>query len=71
MIRKGSGLTDVALSGGVMQNVRLFQSATTLLESDHFNVMYHQKLPPNDGCISYGQAVIAGAKLMKNDIERK
>ncbi len=65
-IKKKYGITEVALSGGVWQNMILFQNIVSLLESDGFTVYTHKLLPPNDGCISYGQAVIAGVALKGN-----
>ncbi|MCF7888898.1 MAG: hypothetical protein K9L78_02160, partial [Victivallales bacterium] len=50
---------DVVLSGGVFMNRIL----TALVEEElgrlNYNVNIHSKVPPNDGGISLGQAVIA------------
>ncbi|AGG06889.1 MULTISPECIES: carbamoyltransferase HypF [Dehalococcoides] len=54
-----SGLTKVALSGGVFQNRRLFRQVIQQLETEGFKVLTHKEIPSNDGCISLGQAVIA------------
>lgn len=54
------GLTKVALSGGVFQNCTLLTLATSALEAGGFTVLTHQAVPPNDGGLSLGQAVIAG-----------
>ena len=51
----------VALSGGTFQNVRLLRSVRRRLEALGFRVVSHARVPPNDGGISYGQAVIASA----------
>lgn len=50
------GCTTVALSGGVMQNLTLAQGLPGLLEHNGLTVLVHQALPPNDACISLGQA---------------
>jgi hydrogenase maturation protein HypF len=65
MIRSESGLDEVALSGGVWQNKTLFESTIDLLKRHGFHVLTHQQLPTNDGCISYGQAIIAGHLLLE------
>ena len=65
-IRKLSGIKEVALSGGVWQNMLLLEKSTTALEAAGFTVYQHRILPPNDGCISYGQAVIAGSLLQQS-----
>jgi hydrogenase maturation protein HypF len=53
----------VVLSGGTFQNLRLLRSTTARLESQGFRVLSHALVPPNDGGISYGQAVVAAARL--------
>ncbi len=56
------GITTVALSGGVFMNRYLIEHATALLQEAGFTVALNQDLPPNDGCVSYGQAVVAWAQ---------
>jgi hydrogenase maturation protein HypF len=60
-IRDDSGLADVALSGGVFQNQLLLVWTVEELERRGFRVLVHSRVPPNDGGISLGQAVVAGA----------
>jgi len=55
-------LETVALSGGAFQNVLLLQRVTSGLESEGFEVLVHRSVPPNDGGISLGQAVVANAR---------
>jgi hydrogenase maturation protein HypF len=57
---QAAGLERVALSGGVFQNAYLGEKTAVLLEAAGFQVYTHQRLPPNDGCISAGQAYVAG-----------
>ena len=64
-LRKESGLTRVALSGGVWQNTTLLQKTLKLLESESFTVLRHRRLPTNDGGISFGQIMITSL-LMKD-----
>ena len=58
-IRRESGLDKVVLSGGVFQNMFLLESVFRLLRAAGFKVFTHHKVPPNDGGISLGQAVVA------------
>ncbi|MCS7027054.1 MAG: carbamoyltransferase HypF [Bryobacteraceae bacterium] len=52
---------SVVLSGGVFQNADLSARVVSLLEAEKFRVFLHQRVPPNDGGIALGQAVLAGA----------
>ena len=51
----------VALSGGVFMNRYLVEHALAALEAAGFTVAVNRDLPPNDGCVSFGQAVVAWA----------
>ncbi len=53
----------VALGGGVFQNGLLLAIVKEGLEERGLNVLLPQRLGPNDGGISYGQAVVAAARL--------
>ena len=53
----------VALSGGCFQNTYLLTQSIARLTRAGFDVLYHQKVPPNDGGIALGQAVIANERL--------
>lgn len=63
-IRERTGVNEVVLSGGVMQNVLLLNWLIGLLNREGFKVFVPTKLPPNDGGICFGQAAIA-AKLLE------
>jgi hydrogenase maturation protein HypF len=63
-IRQGTGLNQVALSGGCFQNRLLLTKVTGLLSQSGFDVLTHKNVPANDGGISLGQAVIAANALM-------
>ena len=52
-------LKQVAFSGGVFQNRYLTERAAAVLESCGFIVYTHQRVPPNDGGIALGQAVMS------------
>ena len=53
----------VALSGGVFMNRLLLQLLTRELKSMGLTVLIPQTVPVNDGCIAYGQAAVASARL--------
>lgn len=59
-IRAETGLERVALSGGVFQNRLLSEQMVSLLAADGFQVFCHRLVPPGDGGLALGQAVIAG-----------
>lgn len=61
-IRENNGINKIALSGGVFQNKYLTEKVVSLLEDKGFIVYIQRKVPPNDGGISLGQAVIVGYK---------
>ncbi len=53
-----TGITTVALSGGVFQNELLFETMHQELQRSGYQVLTHRHVPSNDGGISLGQAVI-------------
>lgn len=55
------GRLPVVLSGGCFQNARLAESIASALEPE-FRVYLHGRVPPGDGGIALGQAVVAAAK---------
>ena len=57
------GIDTVALSGGVFMNRLLLQLLTRKLKDAGLTVLIPQTVPVNDGCIAYGQAAIARARL--------
>jgi hydrogenase maturation protein HypF len=63
VLRARSGLATVALSGGVFQNALLTTLVRERLERAGFTVLTHSLVPPNDGGIALGQAVVAGRRL--------
>ncbi len=54
---KTIGVSDVVLTGGCFQNVRLLSLTTDALRAAGFTVWRHEELPPNDGGIAAGQAL--------------
>lgn len=65
IIRNETGISEIALGGGVFQNSYLLSNTIKELSSAGFTVYTNKKLPCNDGSISFGQLVIADAVLKK------
>ncbi|MCW3043020.1 MAG: carbamoyltransferase HypF [Actinobacteria bacterium] len=65
-VRDATGLAEVALSGGTFQNLLLLERVMCGLESEGFSAYRHRRVPANDGGISLGQAMVAGAVLRRS-----
>ena len=61
IIGKETGLNRVVLSGGVFQNSFLLTGLIQTLTRNNFQVFSHTLVPPNDGGIALGQAMVAAA----------
>jgi hydrogenase maturation protein HypF len=61
MLADRSGVDTFVLSGGVFQNRRLLDGTAGLLRAYGLRVLTPERLPANDGGISYGQAAVAAA----------
>jgi hydrogenase maturation protein HypF len=59
---EATGEKRVVLSGGCFQNRVLLEQSITLLHQAGLAPYWHQRIPPNDGGISAGQAAIALAR---------
>ena len=64
-LQRREALNKVCLSGGTFQNMLLLEKTLTALGDYNFEVYLHERIPPNDGGISLGQAVIANAEIRK------
>jgi hydrogenase maturation protein HypF len=53
----------VALTGGCFQNRVLMEMVVPRLRAEGFQPCWHQRVPPNDGGIALGQAVMAGWQI--------
>lgn len=62
-----AGVGTVALAGGCFQNARLLVSLRARLEARGLRVLTPRRLSPNDGAVSYGQAVVAAALLSREE----
>ncbi|MBN2418299.1 MAG: carbamoyltransferase HypF [Deltaproteobacteria bacterium] len=63
IISSDTGLVRIALSGGVFQNSLFSRGLVAALENRGLNVYTHKSVPPNDGGISLGQAVVAAVAV--------
>ena len=61
------GPMPVVASGGCFQNARLAESVCAALAPDH-RVRLHARVPPGDGGIALGQAVVADAIVRKQGL---
>lgn len=63
LVRSVYGIDSVALSGGVFMNKFLVEQTSALLAQGGFTVALNADLPPNDGCVSFGQSIVAASRL--------
>jgi hydrogenase maturation protein HypF len=61
-VAQRAGQERVLLTGGCFQNRYLTERAVSRLEAEGFRPLWHRLVPPNDGGIALGQAVVASAR---------
>jgi len=64
-IRADTGIDQVALSGGVFQNVLLVDLVRTELSARRLQTLTHGAVPPNDGGLALGQVAVAGHRALR------
>jgi hydrogenase maturation protein HypF len=57
-LRSTTGIGTVGLTGGVFQNAWLVRLTVAALQAAGFDVLLHERVPPNDGGLALGQAVM-------------
>jgi hydrogenase maturation protein HypF len=67
-LRQETGLTRVALSGGVFQNRYLVTQLVAALTAQGYEVLLQRQVPPNDGGLSLGQALLGD--LLLEEVKR-
>jgi len=61
------GLRAVGLTGGCFLNARLADHVTGLLDAAGLEVLQHAAVPPGDGGVALGQALVAAARLWQSE----
>ncbi len=69
-MRAETGLNEVALSGGVWQNMSLLKRTIPPLQAAGFTVYWHTVVPSNDGGLALGQAMIGARELISQLVSR-
>jgi hydrogenase maturation protein HypF len=64
LVARRSGMDRVALGGGCFQNAVLLERAISRLSGEGIRCYWPQRIPPNDGGISFGQALVASWRGM-------
>lgn len=62
-IRREHGVEQIVLSGGVFLNEFVLVNCLVALRRSGFAAYAHRQVPPNDGGIALGQAMVAGARI--------
>jgi hydrogenase maturation protein HypF len=60
--RTDTGVDQVTLSGGVFMNAIVLSESCQILSAEGFRVFRHERVPSNDGGISFGQLAVAAAR---------
>lgn len=63
-VAEWAGIPRVGLTGGCFQNAVLTQLASDELRRRGFDVLTHALVPPNDGGLAVGQALVAASRLL-------
>jgi hydrogenase maturation protein HypF len=58
-VRHTDAVQTVGLTGGVFQNAAMTSGCLRSLGEDGFEVLLHRRVPPNDGGLALGQAIVA------------
>ncbi len=64
-VQRGRGIGTVAISGGTFQNLFLLRKVVRMLSAQGLRVCSNRQVPPNDACISLGQAYLLRERLKR------
>lgn len=68
-ISKNFSNIPVIFSGGVFQNRLLCEEIKRIFDAKNITFYMHRFTPPNDGCISFGQAISSVYKDIGNEVD--
>ncbi len=66
VIRREYNIDHFVLSGGVWQNQLLLERTVSLFNKNGIKALVHEQMPPNDGCVAFGQALITAYRYLKD-----
>lgn len=70
IISRKTGVTRVALSGGVFQNRLLLELVLEKLNCMGLTAISHKTVPTNDSCIALGQAAVGHFKMFNQEFKK-
>ena len=59
----GRGVDAIGFTGGIAYNAAIDRRIRTRVRDTGFSYLAHEQVPPGDGGLSYGQAIVASARL--------
>jgi hydrogenase maturation protein HypF len=59
-------IKHIGFSGGVALNRIITKAVTSYVSNSGLQPLIHRKIPPGDGCVSVGQAAVAGSYFTKD-----
>jgi hydrogenase maturation protein HypF len=69
-IASTAGVKKICFSGGVLQNALLVDLIIDTLGQE-FQLFFHQRLSPNDECISFGQLAMLHLSVANEQLQLK
>jgi len=65
-IKREFSIDHFVLSGGVWQNQLLLERTMALFKKENLKYLIHKQMPPNDGCVAFGQALITAYRYLQD-----